>query len=130
MEDADGIVSTLTSFFVLTLNIGQRIFSKARHLTIRGDKGSGFKTKSCQVDRVTGCNTIVVVLLRPVKSNPLWAHTFLTIVFLCLRDFPLLEDSFVLCSNENTVGRVSRGVGVSLEAPRVLEKGNLTLKSN
>ena len=72
-----------------------------------------------------------LLLSFSVLSNPLHCgHTFLAIVFLCLRDFPLLEDSFVLCSNENTVGRVSRGVGVSLEAPRVLEKGNLTLKAN
>ena len=73
-----------------------------------------------------------LLLSFSVLSNPVHCgHTFLTIVFLCLRDFPLLEDSFVLCSNENTVGRVSRrGWGVSLEAPRVLEKGNLTLKAN
>ena len=72
-----------------------------------------------------------LLLSFSVLSNPIHCgHTFLTIVFLCLRDFPLLEDSSVLCSNENTVGRVSRGVGVSLEAPRVLEKGNLTLRAN
>ena len=71
-----------------------------------------------------------LLLSFSVLSNPIHCgHTFLTIVFLCLRDFPLLEDSFVLCSNENTVGRVSGG-GASLEAPRVLEKGNLTLKAN
>ena len=109
LEDADGIVSTLTSFFVLTLNICWEDFFQSKTFDYQGDKGNGFTTKSCQVDRVTGCNTIVVVLLRPVKSNPLWAHTFLTIVFLCMRDFPLLEDSFVLCSNENTVGCVSGG---------------------
>ena len=72
-----------------------------------------------------------LLLSFSILSNPIHCgHTFLTIVFLCLRDFPLLEDSFVLCSNENTVGRVSRGVGVSLEAPRVLENGNLTLRAN
>ena len=59
-----------------------------------------------------------LLLSFSVLSNPIHCgHTFLTIVFLCLRDFPLLEDSFVLCSNENTVGRVSRGGASALRHP-------------